>query len=176
MTKFAAALLTMLAIAGVIWVAVVYTRSVTRPALALSPPVAANPQAKAADDAMRRLRVLDQTLTEIDGLRFAQTTIAVAPLAASPKVSVAAAPGTTQKVAAASPVISLLYLSPSMQRVVIDGTILGVGDTLPGGGRVVDIGPDEVVLSRGNGVETLKVPKARVVGSVASPAPPKAAR
>lgn len=175
MIKYGAALLMVLALAGVAWAVSIYVRAanvharpVTPPALVSSAPI------KAVDDALRQVRGLDEMLARVEGPRVANNQVVYGPLAVPAKAVVQGAQVAALK--APPPVISLVYTSSQMKRVVIDGQMLGVGDRTASGARVIDIGADEIVLDKAGRRETLAVPKGQRIGWVSSPDKAKSVR
>lgn len=82
-----------------------------------------------------------------------------------------AASGTApaRRAAPPAPAISMVYLSPGMERVVIDGQLLATGDLLPGGARIVSISQDRVVTQRkGRKAVVLRAPEGQVLGTVSA--------
>lgn len=173
MTKYLAAVLSMVALAVL---AVVLVAAV-RPAPAARQPIApAAPDLSAATgQTLEKLKRLEAALATIKRLGSGGVTVA-APLALgveAPATTSAAAAGrqsgtgsTAAPAAPAAPVVSLIYLSSEMTRAVINGQMVTVGDTLPGSARVVAIDADRVVIETKGRRRILHVDKPRVVGGL----------
>jgi hypothetical protein len=182
MKKYAAALLMVIAVFALGWAIVTTTRSAQIIGGLKSGTTAPGAQPKAREDALRHVRLLDQALTQIDGLRLGSTPVPSAPLAQAAPPAPTAPPAPAQPTRATDgqgakeasnvprplppSVISLVYISPTMQVAVIDGEMFGVGDTLPERGRVVEIGHDRIVVEARDGRRTtLSIPE-QVLGTV----------
>ena len=116
------------------------------------PPVSVSvqPQVAAVDRSTRDIQALTAVLTKWQGASPAEKTvelIAEAPRSQQQKLE-------QSKVAASlkQPVpahqISMIYLSSTMQRAIVDGHYIGPGDSLPDGTKVVAIRRGQVVLWR----------------------------
>ncbi len=139
----------------------------TRPMVTES---AAPPADNAASSAITRLRELENTLGQLNRLA-SSAALPGAPLALGvepPPAPVAAAPSVarTAPQPEAEPAVSLIYLSQDMRRAVINGDMVGVGDRLSNGMRVVSIDAERVVVeSRGRRTSLQALPT-RPVGGV----------
>lgn len=188
MKKYAALLLTVVSVAGLAWAGVLTLRMALRPAPML---VASGPtslHAKDGEDALQRLRRIDQVLTKIEDLKPLVSQMAAGPLAQlaplplplplPPPLALAGKPAvpTGQAGSAAAietPVISMVYLSTDMQRAVINGKLYASGDSMFGGGRVVSISLNEVVIDYKGKRKVLPVPRSQVSASTSRPASAK---
>lgn len=186
MKKYAALLMTVAIAAGLTWAAMLTLRLGLRPLTASSALTPATPHAKEGDEALQRLRKIDQVLTKIDDLRPLVAQVAVSPLAQpvpAPLVPLAAPPaaatqgtsgaqpqaGMAAAAPVAAPVISMVYLSTDMQRAVINGKLYGNGDLMLDGGRVKSISLTEVVIDYKGKPKVLKVPRSQVSASTFKP-------
>ena len=187
MKKYAALLMVGAIVAGLTWATMLTLRMGLRPANLSPAQVPANLHGKEGEEALQRLRRIDQVLTKIDDLRPLVGQTAVAPLAQPTPVSLAtlnptAAQGVqgSQRQAEKSgsaaaptvpvaPDISMVYLSTNMQRAVINGKLYGSGDLMLDGGRVKTISLNEVVIDYKGKQKVLKVPHSQVSGSTFKP-------
>ena len=182
MKKYAALLMMIAIVAGLTWAVMLTLRMGLRPATASSAVGPAILHAKEGEEALQRLRRIDQVLTKIDDLRPLVGQVAVAPLAQPAPVALASlnptpaqsAQGTQQAgkpgSAAApavlpAPVISMVYVSTNMQRAVINGKLYGSGDLMLDGARVKTISLNEVVIDYKGKLKVLKVPRSQVSAS-----------
>jgi hypothetical protein len=179
MKRYTALLLTAVSMAGLAWASVLTIRMAMAPASVLSVPGPKSIPAKDGEDALQRLRGLNQVLGQIDRLQqlpeqFIAGPIALAPLAATsnPALQLAQQKQVKKEPSAVieRPVISLVYLSSDMQRAVINGNLYANGDLLPDGGRLADIGMSQVVIDVGGRRQVLQVPRNQVMGSIFKPA------
>ena len=181
MKKYAALLLLVASVAGLGWAGMLTLRMVARPAPVLSATGPTSLHAKEGEEALQRLRRIDQILTKINELKPLSSQVAVAPLAQPAPLPVAAVtPSAVQGVqqqagkagpmaAKPAPVISMVYLSTNMARAVINGKLYGLGDSLPDGGMLLDISLSEVVIGYKGRRKVLPVPRSQVSGSTAGP-------
>lgn len=170
MMKFAAAILTVLALLGTGWVIV----AVSRPMPAMPPTAGVSPelsqQLKTGEAELQHLRALDKTLDQINRLALAaRPAAAVLALHDSKAQDAALGKGSAQP---ADPVISLVYVSTDLKKVVIDGKLLGAGDQLPGGGRLISITQERIEYERKGRRATMRLPKPDVLGSAPNPGNP----
>lgn len=159
--------LTALLVLGAVAVLVARPQPQLRPMVAESAAPVAD---TAASSAMTRLRDLENTLGQLNRLA-SSAALPGAPLALGvepPPAPVAAAPSMarTTPQAEAEPAVSLIYLSQDMRRAVINGDMVGVGDELSNGMRVVSIDAERVVIERRGRRTTLQALPTRPVGGV----------
>lgn len=161
MMKYAAAILTALALVGTGWAIVVATRPIPAiaPASDVSPEL--NQQLKSSEAELLHLRGLAGTLDQINRLTLTarQPTAVLALHDSQTRTS-----ATGKVTPPAKPDISLVYVSPDLQKVVINGKLLGAGDRLPGGGRLISITQERVVFDRQGRRAVLQLPKPHVLG------------
>jgi hypothetical protein len=176
MKKYAALLLMLASLAGLAWASLLTVRMALKPTPALSSAAPASLHLKEGEDALQRLRRIDQVLNKIDALKPLASQMATGPLAQPAPTPVAAAvnPATqagkpAPAAAKAAPVISMVYLSTNMQRAVINGKLYASGDSMPDGGRLVTISLNEVVIDYKGRRKVLQVPRSQVSGSTARP-------
>ena len=184
MKKYASLLMVVAIVAGLTWATMLTLRMGLRPANLSPAQVPANLHGKEGEEALQRLRRIDQVLTKIDDLRPLVGQTAAAPLAQPTPVSLAtlnptAAQGSQRQVeksgSAAAPTIpvapdiSMVYLSTNMQRAVINGKLYGSGDLMLDGGRVKTISLNEVVIDYKGKQKVLKMPHSQVSGSTFKP-------
>ena len=162
MIKNSAALLTALAIAGIFWAVVVVARhmpdassldSDARPVL--------NQKLMSTVREKGHLNALEKTLDLVNGLRYSG-------LPTSQVLAVNTdQPGATVAGKAVQPVktsISLVYISPDMQKVVINGKMFGTGDTLPSGGRLISITDKSIVIMQHGSRKVVPLAKPQALG------------
>lgn len=173
MKKYMTLLLSILSLAGLLWASAISIRMLSMPSPAM-PLAQAASMPRDRDAALQRLRGLDQVLLQIDRLALLapQTGAFAGPLAQAPESlqHPALQPGLQKSAArpgAASPlpVFSMIYLSSDMERVVVNGNLYEVGDLLPGGARLVDIGMHQVVIDVGHRRQVVQLPKNQILGS-----------
>lgn len=181
MKKYAALLLMVASLAGLAWAGVLALRMAVGLAPALSVPRVASAPNKDGDDAQQQLRRVNQALSRIERFKRQLPLMAVAPLAQAAPAPLAAldktpGPGAKQAlartgaaVAPPAPVISMVYLSSDMRRAVIDGKLYAIGDALPGGGSLMAISLNEVVIDVKGRRTAVQVPRSRVSGSTVKP-------
>lgn len=180
MKKYAALLLMVASLAGLAWASMLTVRLALKPAPAFSASAPSSLHGKESEEALQRLRRIDQVLTKIDALKPLASQIATGPLAQPLPLAAGVNSTTTQgaqlagKAGAVStpkvdPVISMVYLSTDMQRAVINGKLYASGDRMPDGGRVLAISLNEVVIGVKGRRKVLQVPRSQVSGSTASP-------
>ncbi len=161
MMKYAAAILTTLALAATGWAIVAATRPMPFivPSSGASPEL--NQQLQSSEVEIRHLKGLDNTLDQVDRL----TVSTQAPAA---MLALYSGPHKTSAVEGQNPpartVVSLVYISPDLQKVVIDGMLLGIGDMLPDGGTLTSITQEQIVIKRGNQRTVLRLPEPHVLG------------
>lgn len=163
MIKNSAALLTALAMAGIFWAIVVVARHLpdASPPDSDARPVL-NQKLMSTVREEGHLNALEKTLDLVNGLRYSGL----------PKSQVLAVntdqPGaTTVAGKAVQPVktsISLVYISPDMQKVVINGKMFGTGDTLPSGGRLISITDKSIVIMQHGRRKVVLLAKPQALG------------
>lgn len=191
MKKYAALLMVVAIVAGLTWAALLTLRMGLRPVIVPLPSVPINLHAKEGEEALQRLRRIDQVLTKINDLRPMVAQTAVAPLAQQAPVAQAALPPLgvqslsaaqqqvgksvvgVARVAPPTPVISMVYMSSNLERAVINGKLYGSGDLMLDGGRIKTISLNEVVIDYKGKSKTLKVPRSQVSASTATSASEK---
>lgn len=168
MKKYTALLLMIASLAGLVWASVLSIRMALAPAPALLAPESKNIPAIDGEEALQRLDRLDLVLGQIDRLKQFPPQVAAGPLAqpAALPVSTTAQNALQENEA---PVISLVYLSPDMQRAVINGNLYATGDLLPDGSRLADISMDQITTDIGGRRKVWQVPRNQVMGSTAKP-------
>lgn len=181
MKRYTALLLTIVSLAGLTWAGMLTIRTALAPAPYLSVPRPASMRTKDGDEALQRMRVLDQVLGQIDRMKPLPTLAATGPIAQPAVLPLNATANSTtqiaqQKSAKPAPLaeieasaISLVYLSTDMQRAVINGNLYANGDLLPDGGRLLDIGMNQVVIEVGGRRKVLQVPRTPLMGSTVRP-------
>ena len=181
MKKYAALLLMVASLAGLAWAGVLALRMALAPAPALSAPRVASLPTKDGEDAQQQLRRINLVLSRIESLKRQLPLMAMAPLAQAAPAPLAAldkttGPGAKQAsarmgtaAAPPAPVISMVYLSSDMRRAVIDGKLYAIGDALPGGGNLMVISLNEVVIDVKGRRTVVQVPRSRVSGSTVKP-------
>lgn len=170
MKKYMTLLLTVLSFAGLAWAGMLAMRIALAPAVPVSLAQAVNLPAQDRAAALHHLHRLDAVLQQIDRLGLLAPQAAVGPIAqvpASAPLAQGGLPRATLKSrpAMALPVFSMVYLSSDMQRVVVNGSLYEVGDLLPGGGRLAEIGMNQVVIKFGHRRQVVILPKNQVLGS-----------
>ncbi|MBU0594591.1 MAG: hypothetical protein KKH74_12770 [Gammaproteobacteria bacterium] len=166
MSKYAAAILTMLALAGTGWAIVVVTRPMPLMSLPSGAAPELNQQLQASEREISHLQGLDATLSQVDSL----TTSTQAPAAmlalysSQHKTSATAGQNQSAKID-----ISLVYISPDLQKVVINGMLLGIGDILPDGGTLTSITQEQIVIKQGGHRTVLRLPEPHVLGMAPNP-------
>lgn len=184
MKKYAALLMMVVIVAGLTWATMLTLHMGLRPSILSPASGPASLHVKEGEEALQRLRRIDQVLTKIDDLRPLVGQTAVAPLAQPTSVALATLNPTAEQgsqhsagksgstAAPAVPVapeISMVYLSTNMQRAVINGKLYGNGDLILDGGRVKTISLNEVVIDYKGEQKVLKVPRSQVSGSTFKP-------
>lgn len=177
MKKYSALLLIIASLVGLAWAGVLALRVILTPSPTLSSTSAPTVSTKDSDTAMQRLRRIDQVLGQIDQLPKLVMENHVGPFAQAPALALAPTnqwailgkrPALTAKQPAMiteRPVVSLVYLSTDMRRAVIDGHLYSTGDLVPGGGHLIEIGLNQLVIDVKGRHRVLKVPLGQVVGS-----------
>lgn len=178
MKKYAALLLMVASLAGIGWAGVLALRLALAPASALIAPRVASLPTKDGEDAQQQLRRINQVLSRVESIKRQLPLMAIAPLAQAAPVSLASMDKTTElgakkasaRIATAAaappaPVISMVYVSSDMRRAVIDGKIYAIGDVLPGGGSLMAVSLNEVVIDVKGRRTVVQVPRSRVSGS-----------
>ncbi|WP_334189537.1 hypothetical protein [Noviherbaspirillum sp.] len=167
MIKYLAILLNLAALLVLGAVAVLVARPQAQPR-----PMIAEPAAPAADSAtsaaMARLRDLEDAFGRLNRLASSNA-FATAPLAIGVEPPPAIAASSTARAAPqpeAEPAVSLIYLSQDMRKAVVNGDLVGVGDELSNGMRVVSIDAERVVLESRGRRTTLQALPTRPVGGV----------
>lgn len=169
MMKYAAAILTVLALAGTAWAVVAATRPVPGGVPAPGAAAELNQQLKVCDGEVLHLRGLDKTIDKVDRLTIASQPQAAMLAVYDSKTQASALARSKSGHQADKPVISLVYVSPDLQKVVINGSLLGVGDKMPGGGRLVAIAQDRIKYVLKGKSQALLVPEPHVLGMAAAP-------
>lgn len=177
MKKYSALLLMIASLVGLAWAGVLALRVILTPApnlLSASAPIVST---KDSDTALQRLRRIDQVLGQIDQLPKPVVGGHVGPVVQAPALAIAPANQSallgkgqvlTPKQAAMiteRPVVSLVYLSTDMRRAVIDGHLYSTGDLVPGGGHLIEIGLNQLVIDVKGRRRVVKVPLGQVLGS-----------
>lgn len=161
MMKYSASILTALALAGIGWAIVSATRPMPGGVLASDISPALSQQLKASDGEVLHLRRLEKTLDQVNRLKDSTQAPAAMLALYSSQPQTSAMDGRNQPV---KPEISLVYISPDLQKVVINGRLLGTGDTLPDGGRLISITQEQIVVERNGHRKALRLPKPHVLG------------
>jgi hypothetical protein len=165
--KYAAAILMALALAGTGWAIVAATRPMPGGAPAADASPELNQQLKSCDGELLHLRGLEKTLGQVNRLTGStQPPPAMLALyAGQPQTSAADKQDQSAKPKqAVKHNVSLVYISSDLQKVVIDGKLLGAGDMLPGVGRLIEITQEQVVVEQRGHRRVLKLPKPHVLG------------
>lgn len=177
MTKYLAALLnlTALMVVCVVIAMMIRPESVSahsQGALARPAALAETAAPAAAGEAIARLRELEHGLEQINHLATEGVSGTIAPLAIgveAPLLKASTSDPSGGNLAVPRPVqptVSLIYLSSDMRRAVVDGDVVGVGDSLANGARVLSIEADRVIVDKKGRRTTLPVPQPRIVGGV----------
>lgn len=161
MMKYAAAILTALALVGTGWAIV----AISRPLPVAAPVSDTSPELgkllESSNDEARHLSRLDKTLDQINRLTLAAQAPAAMLALHDSQAKISAKDGQNQP---AKPDISLVYVSSDLQKVVINGKLLGAGDVLPGGGRLISITQERIVFERRGRRASMRLPTPNVFG------------
>jgi hypothetical protein len=184
MKKYAALLLMMASVVCLGWAGYLTYRLSTSVHSFPSSPDVAPLYLPEGVSAMQRLEHMEKTLSFIDSIKVATLQTPVAPLAPTPamatSVSASAPAGSSgtrpTTVPRVAPAITIVYLSSDMQRVVIDGLVYALGDSLPNGGKLVTLNLDNVVVDYKGRRKVYPIPKGQVLGSVTKPIADKAGK
>lgn len=152
MRRYLPILFTLLALGGLAWSAFTITAPIGLRMPDGQSSVALDEKLKAIDGEIARVSRLEKTLATIDRLP-----------GASPATSIVAVRRDDGKKSpepiaddSTPPDISLVYVSPTIQKIAIDGNLYGPGQRLPDGRRVVAISSSRLVLAGDKGRQVLK--------------------
>lgn len=181
MKKYSALLMMMVGLAGLVWASMLGLRMAFAAAPALSVASPKSVAAKDGDEALQRLRGLDQVLAQIDRLKQPAPQGTPGPLAQAAALPPSQSAGAQDLIAQQkmakkeskpvreAPLVSLVYLSSDMQKAVIDGHLYAAGDRLPDGARLMDISMEQVVLDLNGRRQVLPLARSQVIGSTVKP-------
>lgn len=161
MMKYAAAILAVLALAGTCWAVVAVIRPIPVKVQDSDTLSSLNQRFKLVDREELHLNVLEGTLNQVNQLSDSrQASPAVLALYASQSQAAVA----SKSNGPAKPDISLVYVSPDLQKVVINGKLYGTGDKLPHGGHLIAISQERIVIMQHGHRKVLPIPKAHALG------------
>ena len=161
MMKYAAAILTVLALAGTCWAVVAVMRPIQASVQDSDTLSSLNQRLKSVDREVHHLNELEGTLDQVNRLSNSRQSSPVVLALYASQSQIAVASKSTQPI---KPDISLVYVSPNLQKVVINGRLYGTGDRLPNGGRLIAISQERIVIVRHGHRKVLPIPKTHVLG------------
>lgn len=88
-------------------------------------------------------------------------------LAPSPVIAIGAPPTDGKSAELASRKLTMLYFSSDFRRAMIDGQLVGAGEKLSDGSKVLSVDHDNAVIKEYSGKTTLSIPQDRIrIGTV----------